>query len=479
MSSRPARTLRRLRDSAGLRLTLWYAAFFTGGCVLVFGVAYFLLSSSLVRRDRSAIQSKFWDLAGDYQDYGLEGLERAVAVQQHQRKTLPFFIQYAAPGGAEPVRSLRGEWQEYELADLAAAPPDKVEHWRSFKSREDGSALEVLSMRLSDGLLLQVGQTTDDRDESLTRYRRIVTRSMVFVFLISLPGGYVLAWRALRPVRDLIATIKRVQAGAVGERVPMRPGGDEFDELARHFNGMLGRVETLIAGMKSSLDNVAHDLRTPLTRLRAGAEEALASEADLAASRDALADCVEESDRVVGMIETLMDISEAETGIMKLKLEPVDLAAVVEEALEVYRYAAEDKGVELGAARGGPVLVSADKNRMRQVVANLLDNAVKYTPRGGKILLRAARAGSAATVTVSDTGPGIPAQETGKVWDRLYRGDASRSQRGLGLGLSLVKAVVAAHGGTVSIETAPSGGAVFVFSLPAGLPSGGGKIAAL
>ena len=479
MSSKPSEHLSRFGQSAGLRLTLWYSAFFTGGVLLVFGVAYFLLSSSLVRRDHAAIESKFWDIAGVFQDYGDEGLERAVSVQEHQRKTRAFFIQFTRSNETEPTRSLRGAWSEYDLASLERTGDDKIEHWLSFSSREDSSALEVLSLRLSDGLLLQVGQTTDDRAESLARFRRIAMRSMFFVFLISLPGGYILAWRALRPVRDLITTIKRIEAGDVGARVPTRAGGDEFDELARLFNGMLGRVETLIAGMKNALDNVAHDLRTPLTRLRAGAEEALSSQADLPASREALADCVEESDRVVGMIETLMDISEAETGIMKLKLEPVDLAAIVEEARELYHYSAEDKGIELALEINGAVRVNADKNRMRQVVSNLLDNAIKYTPQGGNIRLAVASEAGRASVRVYDSGPGIPAPEAAKVWDRLYRGDASRSQRGLGLGLSLVKAVVTAHGGFVSIESSPSGGALFVFSLPSAPAADARKIAAL
>lgn len=459
MSSRPA-------DSAALRLTLWYAAFFTGGFVLVFFAGYLQLSASLLRRDRQAIQSKFWDLAGEYQDFGVDALAGAVSQPTSFRKAPPYFFQYRAPG-SDLVRTGQGDWSEFPLDELASAPRDKGEHWLVLPSKDDSSALEVLSLVLSDGLLLQVGQTTDGRDESLARYRRIASRNVLFVLLISLSGGYVLAWRALRPVRDLLRTIDRVQAGSVGERVPTRAGGDEFDELARRFNGMLDRVQTLIEGMKGALDNVAHDLRTPLTRLRAGAEQALRTGADLDASRAALADCVEEADRVSGMIETLMDISEAETGILKLKLEPVDLAAVVDEAMELYRYSAEDKGIELCVTRSGAVPVDADKNRMRQVVANLLDNAVKYTPKGGKIRLSAASVGGAATVSVADSGPGVPPAEAGRVWDRLYRGDSSRSQRGLGLGLSLVKAVVTAHGGTVALESPAAGGARFVFSLPA------------
>jgi len=465
MSLKP---LSRLSGSAGFRLALWYSGFFIAGCVFFFGLAYFQLSATLAKRDREAVMSKFWDLAGEHQDSGLDGLKRAVDRQARQRKTRPFFIQYHAPKDAQPSRFLPEEWTEFDLTALERVGPEKAELWLAFDSLHEASGLEVMSLRLADGLLLQVGRTTDVRQEMLAGFRVIVLWSLALAILISVPGGFLLARRAMRPVHDLIATIKAIEAGAVGARVPDRRGGDEFDELGKLFNGMLARVETLIGGMKNALDNVAHDLRTPMTRLRAGAEQALTSQADLEASREALADCIEESDRVTGMIETLMDISEAETGIMKLNLETVDLAAVVEESVELYRYSAEEKGLKIEAAASAALPVNADRNRLRQVVANLLDNAVKYTPRGGRISLRAFRRDGEAVLTVADTGAGIPAEEVDKVWDRLYRGDASRSQRGLGLGLSLVKAVVRAHNGTVAVERAPEGGSLFSLTLPAG-----------
>ncbi len=358
MSSRLLEDLRKLTRTAGFRLALSYSVFFTVSCVLFFGFAYFLLASSLAKRDHEDILYKFWDLTAEYQTFDKDGLERAMTTQGPQRKLRSYFIQYSLPGAPAANRLATGPWQEFDLAALDQLGDDVGEQWISLPSRRGDSVLEVTSLRLSDGLLLQVGQTNDERRELLGRLRRIVLLTMVLVILMSLPGGYLLARHAMRPVRDLIATIKKIEAGAVGERVPAGRGEDEFDELGRLFNGMLARIETLIAGMRGALDNVAHDLRTPLTRLRAGAEQALASQAGLDASREALADCVEESDRVVGMVSTLMDISEAETGLMKLKLETVDLAVLVEEAVEMYRYPAEEKGVEIEYLPPAPVQVS-------------------------------------------------------------------------------------------------------------------------
>ncbi len=202
-----------------------------------------------------------------------------------------------------------------------------------------------------------------------------------------------------------------------------------------------------------------------MTRLRGMAEGALASE-DPAVLRDALGACLEESDRVIEMLSTLMDISEAETGTMALRREPVDLGELVRQTVDLYEDLAEDKHLTMTAAADEGLVVPVNRNRMRQVLANLVDNAVKYTPADGEIRIAARRDGPGALISVSDTGTGIPADELPRIWERLYRGDKSRSERGLGLGLTLVKAIIEAHGGTVAVESAPGQGTRFDLRLP-------------
>ena len=217
--------------------------------------------------------------------------------------------------------------------------------------------------------------------------------------------------------------------------------GDAVDELIALFNTMLDRMNGLVGAMAESLDNVAHDLRTPMARLRGTAERALQS-SDPAAHREALADCLEESDRILAMLNTLMDISEAETGVLRLAREPVGLRALVEEAIGLYEHVAEAKRLTVTLAPGDELTASAARDRLRQAFANLLDNAIKYTSEGGRVEIAVAPNGGEAVVTFADTGQGIPPEELPRIWDRLYRGDRSRSERGLGLGLSLVKAYV-------------------------------------
>jgi signal transduction histidine kinase len=206
-------------------------------------------------------------------------------------------------------------------------------------------------------------------------------------------------------------------------------------------------------------------LRTPMTRMRVTAESALATN-DPARHREALSDCLEESDRVLSMLTTLMDISEAETGTMKLNRSQVDLGSLASEVVAVYEDTAEDAGVALAVKVPHDLVVNADRDRLRQALANLVDNAIKYTPSGGRVDVEAVQDGGSVSLSVSDTGAGIAEHEVPRIWDRLYRGDQSRTTRGLGLGLSLVRASVEAQGGTVTVESQPSRGSTFTIKLP-------------
>ncbi|HEX4419439.1 MAG TPA: HAMP domain-containing sensor histidine kinase [Kofleriaceae bacterium] len=329
----------------------------------------------------------------------------------------------------------------------------------------DLTASRLTTERTTGELHVEIGATESPWPAVVGELRTGALVLALGAIALAVLGGYALTRRGLRPVRELAAAVQDVtRAGELSRRVPERGTTDELDQLSALFNRMLARNQELVAGMRDALDNVAHDLRTPLTRLRGTAELALGAE--LPVAREALAVCIEESDQVLRMLRTLMDISEAETGILRLERAPVSLGKLAADAVDLYDHVAQEAGVALTVARTAPAMIDADPVRIRQAIANLVDNALKYTPRGGAVTLGVDATSTEAIVHVTDTGEGIDSAAIPRIWDRLYRAEPSRSKPGLGLGLSLVRAIVVAHGGRVAVDSTPGRGSTFTLALP-------------
>lgn len=426
----------------GLRLALWYALLFLVGSIAIVSTTYILTAASLAQRDRQIINEKLGQYSVVYARGGLRALTDTVRAEQ-QVAPERLYVRVANHGSEAVVLSSAEGW--------------------------DRAALETGSVYLLDGTLVEVGKSIQAREDLLARFRAALGLVTLLTFLVAVGGGLLATRTATQPIRRLTEAVRRItRTGRTDQRVPVAGTGDDLDELTMLFNAMLDRVEGLVSAMRGALDNVSHDLRTPLTRLRGTAELALAGPADADRYREALADCVEEGDRVLVMLNALMDISEAESGTLPLRREPVRLGDVAERAIELYRDVADARGVSLSASvRDQDVSVSADRTRLEQVAANLIDNAVKYAPPGGRVDVAVAREGDRAILSVSDTGPGIPDHELPRIWDRLFRGDTSRTERGLGLGLSLVKAIVEAHGGIVGVSSHVGRGSIFTVNLSA------------
>ena len=457
----------------GLRLAFWYAAVFVASSLAIVLLTYTLLANSLAERDRQIVTSTLREYSARYTEGGLTALARAVDLEQRSGRHERLFVRVVRGGTETLFVSMPPEWSDFDVSGLGG----RSGLWEQAPSGSRAARLEVASARLPVGTLLQVGKSTENRDELLARFRTIVTLVSMAIVLIGLAGGILVTRRMLEPIHRLIAAVSAItRTGTTATRVPVGTDRDAIDELSALFNQMLDRISTLIEGMGSALDNVAHDLRTPMTRLRGVAERALAGDpagGNLQAQREALSTCLEESERILAMLDTLMDISEAETGTMRLALAPVDLDALVREVVSVYEDVAEDKQIDLRTALHGldaGLSVTGDRDRLRQVLANLVDNAIKYTPPGGRVTVSAAADGDSTRIEVADTGIGIAAHDLPRIWERLYRGDHSRAERGLGLGLSLVRAIVRAHGGTVDVNTELGRGSTFTIGLPKPTP---------
>jgi signal transduction histidine kinase len=456
----------RLRRAFGFRLAWWYAVIFTVRATALVGVTYLLLGVALRQYDRDLVQTTLVQLASAYARGGVDELAREIQRTQASGRSGPLLVRTVGWRQDVIYLSVPEDWDQFDLSRLSTPALNGQQQWATLDTGNSGIALEVVSARLGDGTLFQVGRSTERRTEILRRFRRVLLINLAFIMLIGLAGGALFTWSALQPVRALADTVRRIlRTGQTNARVPVDEPDDALSDLSVLVNAMLDRIDSVVGGMRGALDNVAHDLRTPLTRLRSIAESALQSE-DPETLRGALADTLEESEEIVAMLNTLMDISEAETGTMALRLEAVDLRDLVNQAVDLYEDVAEERGVQLRASVPEGLSITVDRIRMRQALANLVDNAVKYTDRGGAVNIGAERRPDATVITVRDTGIGIPADELQHVWSRLYRGDKSRSTRGLGLGLSLVKAIVQAHRGQVSVSSKPGEGSSFEIHLP-------------
>jgi signal transduction histidine kinase len=459
------KSLSRMRRSISFRITIWYSILFPLSSMLVFLLVYFLLSTYVNRKDREILQAKAEEYASEYVVGGAGALNKEIRLDRKTDKRISFFVRIAGPDNSTLFLSVPKSETAFDYKYLEEHKPRA--RWLDLITRSGTFTAEVRSIHLPDGSVLQVGKSVKNRGILLERFREIFAGVMIPAILLGFVGGAFLSYRALRPIHALIDMVRFiVETGKMHNRVPENLSGDELEELIMLFNGMLERIETLINGMRDSLDNVAHDLRTPITRLRSVVEVALQSDAGVDGLREALMDCAEESERILTMVNILMDISEAETGVMGLNVEEVNLSTLFEDVLELYSYVAEDKNITITAVAPPELTLRVDPNRMRQVLANLVDNSIKYTPSGGRVEIRAARKEGEVEIRVEDTGEGIPAGEIPKIWERLYRVDKSRSRRGLGLGLSLVKAIIHAHGGTVDVKSEPGSGSIFTVHLP-------------
>ncbi|OQA32948.1 MAG: Alkaline phosphatase synthesis sensor protein PhoR [Betaproteobacteria bacterium ADurb.Bin341] len=455
----------RISNTISFRVAAVYSLVFAFSFIAITLIAYLFLDSTLHRRDREQVRVELQSLRDQYLAGGRALFEQTVLNNDRFRKNNPFFTRIIDHKGHSVQVFFTQYWEEFNLSALDQLPVDPGDEWIYLKAREGKQQLEILTAELPDGFRFQVGISSADRQLILDQFTDTLLFVTVPLVLLGMAGGSFVARRILSPLRHLIRTVVAIQAGQMEARVPRSHNRDELDELGRLFNEMTGQIQRLIRGMKDALDNVAHDLRTPMTRFRNRAETALHQEGNPLAYREALQDCIEESDRILGMLAILMDISEAETGTLRLQRRRVDLVALVGAVVDMYQYVAEEKGIGIHLQLPPRMELELDPERISQVLANLLDNAVKYTPPAGRIDLAVLAEPGQVRIQVEDNGGGLDPAEIDHLWELLYRGRQA-TQKGIGLGLSLVRAIVQAHGGTVSARSAATGGALFEVLLP-------------
>ena len=457
-----------MRFGLVFRLTAWYAAIFTVSCVLVGAVVYGILIRDLHIRMDEGLRNEAQEFASIFKTESLETFKNDITREGILEGIDKIFVRLADAQGNEIVATDRSAWRGYAIDDLIHTPmADGEIRLVTLNDSVTGNAARVIQMSLGQGRVLQLGESLKDDRQVLLRLRELFAVALVTVAGCAGLGGWFMARRALGGVEAVTRTARAIAPGDMASRVPVSRRGDEIDQLAGTFNDMLDRIETLVRSMREVNDNIAHDLRGPITRMRASAELAVNAANEGDPSHALASDTVEECDRLLAMINTMLDISEAESGVVQFRQDTVDLAHLVREGCELFSTVLEDENVLLSTeVSEGPCLVQGDARWLQRVVGNLLDNAAKYTPSGGRVTVRTEATNGHVVVTVEDTGPGISAKDLPRIFDRFYRADESRTHRGSGLGLSLARAVVQAHGGTIEAASTPGSGSCFTVALP-------------
>lgn len=461
------KTLRDLRHTLALRLTIWYAGIFAASSILAFALVYALMVSIVQGRTDEDLKEDLEEFASFMQLGGLDRVKREIMLETQGAAASDVFFRLWASDGRQLITSDLSTWPG--LSDPGGVLPQvdgtnaPILQTLSLPQREYKA--RIIYGPIGPGLMLQIGESLEDDVEFLEALLKGFLVALVAVIALGGPIGWFMARRALRHVEEVTHIATEIAEGALDQRVTTGHRGDELDRLAEAFNAMLDRIQALILGMREMTDNLAHDFRSPVARIRASAEMALAGGGSRTEWEALATDTTEECDRLLEMINTTLDIAEAESGAAKLRIADVDLVDIVGDACDLFQTVAEDKKIDVATDLPEHCRIQGDLQRLQRVVANLLDNALKYTGTGGRVMIRLADEDRQIRLSIEDTGVGISAEELPRIFQRFYRCDWSRSEYGNGLGLSLALAFVRAHGGDITVKSTPGEGSAFTVLL--------------
>ena len=464
------------------KLVLWYTGVFLFSGALLTTTLYLLVAHKM-RSDADL------ELNEEYHEWcalTLRSLDRPASIEQaiatdiESESVFPLTFRLHDPASGRDVLFVSHKRCKHLAEELAAAAPiervPRRETWTTVRVGKRPRGFRLLTGPLDllrhPHLAVQVGMYTRRLDKRILSIRKYLFLTLGATVLLAAVGGWFLAARSLKPIDDLAAALSHVESSTLAERLDVGAAGDEVDRLREAINRTLERIEHAFRTLQSFTADAAHELRTPIAALQCRLEVALhkARSADDYAS--ALSDALEHTTELTRLVENLLLLARMEAGEELVESLEVDLAAFLDDLAEPFALLAEQRGIALTVDCGTACAPNGNPMLLRRLFGNLLDNALRYTPAGGRVTLTAERAGDECLVTVADTGIGIDSEALGRVYDRFYRADESRSRDagGTGLGLSIVKRVVVLHHGRITIESTPGEGTTVRVWLPCSLP---------
>ncbi|MCS6946046.1 MAG: ATP-binding protein [Steroidobacteraceae bacterium] len=452
-----------LRTTA-MRLALWHALLLVAALAAMLGALLLLIERYTAQEIDSALVGEARALATLAEDNRAQSIALLTQLQGTDRRLR--FYRLEDPSG----RRLAGSLPSWPAGLTPDARAHRIELEPPIEADDDFNTITkvpAVGMMLPDGSRLMIAQAAGDLETLRALSWGVVLAVLGIASLLALVTGLSLGWRWLARIDAISAVAGRIAAGDLGQRVFVRQSGDEFDLLAQHLNAMLGRIEGAVTGMREISDHVAHDLRKPLTRLNARIEAALRQMRDAQSYRSVLQGALRDSREILATFEALLTIARLEANSELLERTSFDLSALAAEMAELYGPEAEDAGRSLSMDATPAVFVVGSPALVRQALANLLDNAFKYTPRGSPVEVRIVESGNSAHLMVVDHGYGLSDDDKLRLRARFTRGDSARSTPGNGLGLALVAAIAHAHGGELLLADTRGGGLTATVCLPA------------
>lgn len=447
--------------STPARLTLALSALYVVGTLLVFLFLNYQLQDVLVAQVDKALLEQKARLIMQYKDTNASALLSAIHAELqnrgHSDRTYRVFdakgLKILEAGDLLlPAKLPKGSGiNEIEVRVLSA-------EGKQVKAR-------YIKFAIVDQIRVEIARSMETTSELMAGFRSAFSISMALILSLGLVGGWLLAkrfWQQIESFNQM--AMKIFNSGNLTNRLPVK-GKDEFSALAMNMNAILDKMEKLFQGIRQVSDNIAHDLRSPLSRLRVDVEVTL-QESNPQNYRMTLERVLTELQNMQEIFQSLLSLGQAEAGSMKIRKKPINLSQLLEDIVELYGPLSEDKGHDFDAQIPPDLMIEGDRQLLAQALSNLLDNAVKYVPDGGKISLNATIKNDVAIVLLEDSGPGIPHEMRKKVFDRFVRVDPSRTLPGTGLGLSLVKAFIELHQGHITLSESTLGGTLFTITLP-------------
>jgi signal transduction histidine kinase len=447
------RTAQLLRTQA-FRIVLVYVLLFALSVSALLAFTYWNTRRALDAQTDQIIEAEITGLAEQYTHLGVRGLVEAVRTRSLRGGQALYLV---SDGQRHYITGNLNAWPQ--LSESQGSQFVEFDYERPVDGKLETRRARGRIFALSGDFTLLVAQDVHERYLSTRMFTTTLPWTVALILLFGLAGGALMSRNMLRRLDAINRTSGEIIKGDLTRRVPLAGSGDEFDLLAENLNRMLDRIERLMKGLREVTDSVAHDLRTPLNRLRNRLEESVARLHASGAQASEIERAIAETDQLIGTFNALLLIAETDAGTTRAAMTALDMGEVAADVVELYEPLAEERHVSLVLLPAGDVTVEGNRSLIAQALANLVDNAIKYTPEGGAVRIRIAVTDAGVELSVADSGPGLPAQDRVRVVERFVRLEASRNSPGTGLGLSLVAAVAHFHNAQLELQDSDIPGA--------------------